>query len=73
MLFEIEERLKCELTKDGDVKKLEAKGEGFLTVLNPQMKKAEIQLDIKGGIKIQTCNIDKKVFTDRKAIVPEVI
>lgn len=72
ILFELEERLKCELTKDGDVKKIDVKGEGYLTVFNPQMKKTEIQLKIPGNNKIQTNNIDKKLFTDRKVITPEV-
>ncbi len=72
ILFEIEERLKCELTKDGDVKKLEVKGEAFLTVFNPQVRKSELQLKIPGNNKIQVCNIDKKLFMDKKIIAPEV-
>ncbi len=72
ILFEIEERLKCELTKDGDVKKLEAKGEAFLTVFNPQVRKSELQLKIPGNNKIQVCNIDKKLFMDKKIIAPDV-
>jgi len=36
------------------------------------MRKAEILLNIPGNQKILTCNIDKKAFTERKAITPEV-
>jgi hypothetical protein len=70
--FEIEERLKCEITKDGDVKKIEVKGEGYLTILNPSMNKLDILVDIAGNNKIQTNFIDKKLFTEKKVITADV-
>jgi len=72
VLFELEERLKCELTKDGDVKKIEVKGEGYLTILNAQAVRSEIQMEIGGNNKIQICNIDKKLFSEKKVLAPDV-
>jgi len=65
-MFELEERLKCEINKDGDVQKIEVKGEGFLTIFNPQARNSEIQMKINGSSKLQTCNIDKKLFMEKK-------
>lgn len=70
--FDIEERLKCEITKDGDVQKIEVKGEGYLTVLNPHMKRVELQMEIPGNHKILTNNIDKTLFAEKKIISPQV-
>jgi len=41
-------------------------------VFNPTVKKSEIQLKIGGNNKIQICNIDKKSFTEKKILAPEV-
>jgi len=42
-----------------------------MTVFNPQVKKCELQLRLSGNTKIQTCNIDKKQFLDKKLIVSD--
>lgn len=71
--FEVEEKLKGEINKDGEVKGLQIKGEGFITLLNPQRKSATIQLTTAENPKFNTCKINKKLFNDKKIIQAEVI
>ncbi len=71
--FEIEEKLRGEINKDGEVKGLQVKGEGFITLLNPQRKTAIIQLTTGLNPKFNTCKINKKLFNDKKIIQAEVI
>ncbi len=70
--FEIEEKLRGEINKDGEVKGLQVKGEGFITLLNPQRKSAIIQLSTTLNPKFNTCKINKKLFNEKKVIQAEV-
>lgn len=69
--FEVEERIKGEINKDGEFKKFEIKGEGFITVLNPSKKKFFIEIT-SNKPKFSLSKIDKKLF-DSGIISPEVI
>jgi hypothetical protein len=74
--IEIEEKIKCELTKDGDLKKFDVKGEGFMTVTNPQKKRCAVQLKMDPKQKIQGLVIhpnilNKKSWNESKILIPE--
>lgn len=68
--FEVEERIKGEINKDGEFKKFEIKGEGFITVLNPSKGKFAIEFS-SNKPKYSLSKIDKKLF-DTGIISPEV-
>jgi coatomer subunit delta len=70
--LEIIEKLKGEINKDGEFKKLEVKGEGFLTLLNPNKKNFYIGLKTELKPKFNTSKIDKKLFNDKGVIICEV-
>lgn len=70
--FEIEERIKGEIVKDGELKKLEVKGEGFVTLVNPQKKNAVIVMTVNSKPKFNTSKINKTLFKDKGIIQAEV-
>ena len=43
--MEIDERIACSLTKDGDIEKFEMKGVLYLTLTDPKKNQAEIQMN----------------------------
>jgi len=76
--IEIEEKIKCELTKDGDLKKFDVKGEGFMTVINPLKKKCAVQLKMDPkqkvmGLVIHPSLLNKKAWNESRKLIPEVI
>ena len=75
--IEIEEKIKCELTKDGDLKKFDVKGEGFMTVTNPHKNKCAIKLKMDPkqklvGLVIHPSILNKKAWNESKILLPEV-
>ena len=71
--FEIEEKIKGEINKDGEFKKLEIKGEGYVTLINPSKKNFYIEMSSEIKPKYNTSKIDKKLFNDKGIIIAEVI
>jgi hypothetical protein len=75
--IEIEEKIKCELTKDGDLKKFDVKGEGYMTVTNPQKKKCAVQLKMDPkqklvGLVIHPNLLNKKAWNESRILLPDV-
>lgn len=75
--IEIEEKIKCELTKDGDLKKFDVKGEAFMTVINPQKKNCAVQLKMDPkqklvGLVIHPNILNKKAWNESRVLLPEV-
>lgn len=70
--FEIEEKIKGEINKDGEFKKLDIKGEGYVTLLNPSKKNFLIEMSSEIKPKFITSKIDKKLFNDKGIIIAEV-
>lgn len=73
ILFEIEEKIKGEITKDNEFKRLEVKGEGFITVLNPSKCKSFLLLNCKEKVKFTTSKINKNLLNEKNIIQAEVI
>ena len=72
-LFEIEEKIKGEITKDNEFKRLEIKGEGFITLLNPSKCKSFLLLNCKEKVKFTTSKINKNLLNEKNIIQAEVI
>lgn len=68
---EVEEKIKGEINKDGEFKKLEVRGEGFLTINNPSKKQCEFK--IKTDNKLILSKVNKKLFNENQIISPEVL
>jgi|LauGreDrversion4_2_1035121.scaffolds.fasta_scaffold276509_1 hypothetical protein len=75
--IEIEEKIKCELTKDGDLKKFDVKGEAYMTVTNPQKRKCAVQLKMDPkqkllGLVIHPNILNKKAWNESRILLPDV-
>lgn len=70
--LEIEEKIKGEINKDGEFKRLEVKGEGYVTLINPSKKNFYIEMSTDIKPKYNTSKIDKKLFNDKGIIIAEV-
>ncbi len=67
--IEIEEKIKCELTKDGDLKKFDVKGEAYMTVTNSQKKKCAVQLKMDPKQKLLGLVIHPNILNKKTLII----
>jgi len=70
--LEIEEKIKGEINKDGEFKRLEIKGEGFITLLNPLKSKGFIVMKSSTKTKFTTSKINKNLFNEKGVIQSDV-
>ena len=68
--LEIDERITCQIAKDGDIEKYELKGILYMTLTDPKKCRPEIQMsynDFKGVIKVHP-EIDKQSWNKHKIL-----
>lgn len=70
--LDIEEKIKGEINKDGEFKKMEIKGEGFVTLLNPQKQNCFLHMSSALKTKFSTSKINKSLFNEKGIIKSEV-
>ena len=69
--MEIDERVTCQLTKDGDIEKFELKGVLYLTLTDPRKSQPEISMqynDFKGLVFKVHPEIDKNSWNKKKVL-----
>ena len=72
--IELEEKIKGEINQSGEFKRLEIRGEGFITILNPAKNNFSIEFSNTSGLeakKFNTNKIDKKLF-EKGVLAPDV-
>lgn len=71
VLMEIDERITCQVTKDGDIEKFELKGILYLTLTDPKKCHAEVSMDysdFKGLVFKVHPELDKQAWNKKKIL-----
>lgn len=71
VIMEIDERITCQVTKDGDIEKFELKGVLYLTITDPKKTHAEIPMEMsefKGLTFKVHPELDKQAWNKKKLI-----